>query len=80
MDGAPASLPATGVSGRGSSPLARLPHDEPAATSPTHSLLQSLRAELQRHQDTITSLKSERDALGVELDRRKDVETSECTL
>jgi DNA repair exonuclease SbcCD ATPase subunit len=38
--------------------------------------LQSLQAELQRHQETIASLKSERDAMGKELDRRKDIENS----
>jgi len=72
----PTSLPATGVSEQDSAPPARLPQDEPPATLPTHNLLQSLRAELQRHQDTITSLKLERDALNKKLDRQKDLETS----
>lgn len=76
VDNAPASLPTIGGSGQDFPPPARLPHDGPATSSPTHSLLQSLRAELQRHQETIASLKSERDALGEELDRRRDVETS----
>ena len=34
---------------------------------------------MQRHQETISSLKSERDALGEELDHRKDVDTSGFT-
>ena len=76
VDDAPASLSTTGVSEQDSVPSGRLPQDEPPATSPTHNLLQSLRAELQRHQDTITSLKKERDALNKELDRQKDLETS----
>ena len=72
----PASLFIPGVSEQGSASPAQHPHDEPPVTSPTHNLLQSLRAELQRHQDTITSLKSERDALNKRLDRQKDLETS----
>lgn len=84
VDGAPASLPTSSVSGQGSPPPVRLPRDELVTSSPTHNLLQSLRAELQRHHETIASLKSERDALGKELDRRKGVEisglTSQCLL
>ena len=79
VDDAPASLPTAGVSAQpeqNSFPPTRRRQDEPPTNSPTHSLLQSLRAELQRHQDTTASLKSERDALNVELDRRKDLETS----
>jgi hypothetical protein len=79
VDDTPASLSASGVSERDSSPFSRPPHEEPPANSPTHNLLQSLRTELQRHQETINSLKSERDALGKELDRRKDVEISAFT-
>jgi len=71
VDNAPASLSIVG-----SSTSTRLPHDEPPATSPTHSLLQSLSAKLQRHQDTIAPLKPERDDLDKELDRQKDLETS----
>lgn len=76
VDNAPASLSTTGVSEQGSPTYTRLPHGEPPANSPTHNLLQSLRADLQRQQDTIALLKSERDALNKELDRRKDLETS----
>ena len=76
VDDTPASLSTTGVSEQDSAPPVRHLQDEPPATSPTHNLLQSLRAELQRHQDTITSLKSERDVLNKKLDRQKDLETS----
>lgn len=77
---APASLSTPGVFEQVESPRLALPvPDEPPTSSPTHNLLQSLRAELQRHQETISSLKSERDALGEELDHRKDVDTSGFT-
>ena len=79
VDDAPASLSTAGVSEHDPSPHAQFPHDAPPASLPTHNLLQSLRAELQRHHETITSLRSERDALGKELDRRKDVEISGFT-
>ena len=82
VDDVSASLSTSGVSAQTeqhSSP-ARLPQDEPPTNSPTHSLLQSLRAELQRYQETTASLKSEHDALNKELDRRKDLETSEFRL
>lgn len=79
VDDAPASLSTAGVSEHDPSPHAQFPHDAPPASLPTHNLLQSLRAELQRHHETITSLRSERDTLSKELDRRKDVETSEFT-
>lgn len=75
-DDTPASLPTTGVSEQDSTPPVRPPQDEPPTTSPKHSLLQSLRAELQRHQDTIASLNSDRDTLNKELIRQKDLETS----
>ena len=77
VDDAPLPLPSTGVSEQDSSPSTRLPSDEPPKNSPTHNLMQSLRAESQRHQDTIASLKSELNTLNKELDRRKDLDTSE---
>ena len=77
VDDAPASPSTAGVSTQQSSQPTRLPHHEPPTDSPTHSLLQSLRVELQRHQDAAVSLRSERDALNKELDRRKDLENSE---
>ena len=83
VDDAPASLSTTGVSTQQeqhSSPPTRHSQGESPTDSPTHNLLQSLRAELQRHQDAATSLKSERDALNKELDRRKDLETSRFCL
>jgi len=76
VDNAPASLSIAGVSEQSSSTSTRLPHDEPPATSPTHSLLQSLPVELQRHQGAIAPHKPERDDLDKELDRQKDLETS----
>ena len=69
------SLP-IGVFEKDSSPPTRLSHDALPTNSPSHNLLQSLQAELRRHQETISSLKSERDAMGKELDHRKDIETS----
>ena len=73
------SLSTVGVSAQQeqySPPSTQLSLDEPSTNSLSHSLLQILRAELQRHQDTTASLKSERDALNEELDRRRNLETS----
>ena len=73
------SLSTVGVSAQQeqySPPSTQLSLDEPSTNSLSHSLLQILRAELQRHQDTTASLKSERDALNEGLDRRRNLETS----
>lgn len=66
----------TGVLERDPAPVARPPRDGPPEPSSTQNLLQSMRAELQRHRDTATSLEFERNILNKELDQRRGLETS----